>query len=132
MNHGGFIEQFENPYYEPCREKHDGAKSREALINKEKAKQTDRRSRPSQGFFTSKIAKNPNLFESKQHLERSRSGANNNWVLSDKNARYFSNQTDVAVTQDPVAMTVANIAITDREHVKVSSFNGDCLSLKQS
>ena len=42
---------------------------------------------PSQGYFTSKVAKTPSLFESMHHKTNKLS---ENWVLSDKQTSFFS------------------------------------------
>ena len=62
-----FIEQFPNPYYSLCREKLSSVDNKKEIFNQERRRQQEKSRMPSQGFFTSKIAKSPSLFESQQY-----------------------------------------------------------------
>ena len=82
-----FVQRFENPYYELCREKLASVDNKKEMILQEKLRQQEKSRQPSQGFFTSKQSKNPNLFESLQHKATK---LGENWLLSDKQTSFFS------------------------------------------
>ena len=82
-----FFESFENPYYELCREKMASVDEKKEKFEQERLVQQQKKQKPSQGLFTSKVAKNPNLFESKKYEMNS---VRANWVMQDQQINFFS------------------------------------------
>lgn len=76
-----FIERFTNPYYEICKQKLASVDTKKEMVLQEKTRQQEKSRQPSQGFFTSKVAKSPSLFESMHHPTNK---LTENWLLSDK------------------------------------------------
>ena len=62
-----FIQVFENQYYEKCQEKKNYVKNKLQQVEEEKKKQIEKSQGATMGYFTSKIAKNASLFESRQY-----------------------------------------------------------------
>ncbi len=58
------MEQFENKYYQAILEKKQKIKEKKDLKDEERVNQSKGRKGPTSGFYTSKAAKNPALFES--------------------------------------------------------------------
>ena len=82
-----FIESFQNPYFKLCQQKLASVDTKKEMFLQEKIRQQEKSRMPSQGFFTSKVAKSPSLYESSHHNV---SKITENWLLSDKKTSFFS------------------------------------------
>ena len=60
-----FVQVYENKYFEKCQEKQNYIKNKLQEYEAERKKQIEKSSGATMGYFTSKIAKNASLFESR-------------------------------------------------------------------
>ena len=96
----GFFQKFPNPYFELCQEKLGSVDKKKELIMQEKKRQQEKSQAPSMGYFTSKVARSPSLFESMKHATNR---INANWVLSDdQTTSFFSRRQKNATVRESV------------------------------